>query len=51
MKNEIGLEVKKTPLRCRTCGHEWEYGGQAKRMATCPDCLNKTNVAKSALKK
>ena len=31
-----------TNLKCKRCGHEWDYAGKRKWYATCPDC--KTSV-------
>lgn len=32
-------------IRCKKCGHVWEYKGSA-YYATCPNCHTKNNVAK-----
>ncbi len=31
-------------LTCKKCEREWEYKGQSKYYATCPQCLNKVKV-------
>jgi phage FluMu protein Com len=34
-------------LRCRHCGHVWEYKGMSRYYATCPVCHYKVNIMKS----
>jgi DNA-directed RNA polymerase subunit RPC12/RpoP len=33
-------------LKCPRCGYEWEYKGRL-RLATCPSCGKKVDVAKN----
>ena len=31
-------------LKCKRCGHEWDYKGKNPYYATCPFCLSKVKV-------
>jgi len=31
-------------LKCKKCKKEWEYKGNNKYFATCPDCLRKVDI-------
>jgi len=33
-------------LRCRRCGHVWDYKGKRKFYASCPICKNSVNIQK-----
>ena len=35
-------------LRCRHCGHEWDYKGRSKYYATCPVCYYKVRIRESS---
>ena len=31
-------------LKCKYCGHEWNYTGESKHYVTCPSCYNKVRI-------
>lgn len=33
-------------LKCKRCTKEWEYGGDRKFWASCPDCKTSVRVKK-----
>lgn len=33
-------------IKCKKCGHEWEYKGKSKYYVTCPRCYSKVNTQK-----
>lgn len=35
-------------LKCpkEDCGYKWDYKGNKKIQATCPDCMRRINIAK-----
>ena len=31
-------------VKCKKCGHEWNYNGKSKYYATCSMCMLKTKI-------
>lgn len=36
-------------IKCNHCGYEWNYKGEAKFYASCPQCLRKVNIKNNKL--
>ena len=33
-------------IKCKNCDYEWNYKGNSKYYASCPNCLNKVKINK-----
>ncbi len=33
-------------MKCKKCGHEWDYNGRNKHTVTCPDCRKINKIDK-----
>ena len=42
---------EKIKLKCKYCGHEWEYTGKSKYYVTCPVCHYKLSIKKARAEK
>ena len=34
-------------IKCRKCGHQWDYKGLNEYMATCSRCKNQNNIRRN----